>query len=194
MKAIGFSIIPVEFIGENNVIRQYITLQTPGSQPDVTNSKKKVPEKYKLSASIIASLKAKMFEIEQEITSMEGAPSVGAAVRQIRMHHSAAETRQGVETALTVVKNILTSPRDIKMYRVKKSNPLFFRTLGHMRDSDMLMRAINFISVGTNAGDLAGGAVYILKSMGGKDSFDAMQHVQDANITMAGMIYLYSTY
>jgi hypothetical protein len=44
-----------------------------------------------------------------------------------------------------IVRNVLTDPRDLKMYRVKCSNPSFQRNLGRLKSSELLMHAIGFM-------------------------------------------------
>lgn len=192
MKSLGFNINPIESVDENQNVRKFIMLEfARGSVVAKEKSNKTllpadVPSK--LSPNFISMLKAKRVEIDQEIAAMEGAPSVSAAVREIRLHHGAQETRVGVETALTFVRNVLTTPHDLRMYRVKKNNPVFFRTLGKLHGSDLLMRSINFIS----AGDSNNGAVYILKSVGNSDSFDASKIiVATENDNFAGNFYFF---
>ena len=130
---------------------------------------------------LLNSLKAKRVEIEQELAALDGAPSVGAAVREIRQHHSIMETKQGIETALTLIRNVLSSPQDIRMYRVKKSNPAFFRSLGRLQAAELLMKAVGFISgsdkdIGEGVSASAG-AIYVLRSVGGSSNFDASKQL-----------------
>jgi hypothetical protein len=89
-------------------------------------------------------LKSRRSEIDEEFVALEGAPSVAAAVREMRTHHSVSVVRTGLETALTIVRNVLTQPKDIRMYRIKRGNPVFHRTLGCLHGCELLMHAIGF--------------------------------------------------
>ena len=85
--------------------------------------------------------------------------------------------RGALETALTLVRNILTQPRDFKVYRVKKGNPTFNRTLGRLKGSALLMQSIGFYSSPSHDGTVTaeidsnnhylsheqGGPIYSLK-------------------------------
>lgn len=108
-------------------------------------------------------------DIDLEIAALEGAPSVASAIREIRQHHNSIEVRIGVETALNCVTNVLQHPKDIRMYRVKASNPVFHRTLGHLQSSNLLMNAIGFVGHGDGA-NIANSkersfAAYVLKTV-----------------------------
>ena len=135
-----------------------------------------------VSNEIINDLKAKRAEIEQELVALEGAPSVAAALREIRSKHSIVEVRGAGETALTLVRNILTSPKDLRVYRVKKGNPSFHRNLGRLHASTLLMRAIGFVDNSPAAGAVEYsltpenmGGVYVLKAVDAVDAFDPAQ-------------------
>ena len=99
----------------------------------------------RLPMELLQTLKSLRVEIEQEIVALEGAPSVSAAVREMRLHSSLSEVRTGVETALTIVRNVLAEPKDLKRHRVKRSNPAFQRTLGRLKSSELLMHAIGYL-------------------------------------------------
>ena len=49
-----------------------------------------------LPVEVESSLKAKRFEIEQEIVALDGAPSVSSSVREIRQHHTLNEVIHGL--------------------------------------------------------------------------------------------------
>ena len=173
MKAIGFNINPTEVISEKGQKRVVISLAVP----DVETVKT-------LSLEITQSLRVKREEMEHEIQFLEGTPSIGAAVREIRKHHSIIETREGIQTGLSLVENILKSPRDLRVYRVKKSNPLFFRSLGRLQGCDLLMNAMGFVTHQDQDGENGNGAIYILQSVGPTDSFNALQ--QSMNTSTQG--------
>lgn len=99
----------------------------------------------RLPTELVETVKCKRQEVEAEIIALEGAPSVSAAVRNVRLHHTISEVRTGVETALSIVRNVLRDPKDIKMHRVKISNAAFQRNLGRLRGSELLMNAIGFV-------------------------------------------------
>lgn len=107
-----------------------------------------------LPSDVEASLKAKRFEIEQEITALDGAPSVSSSVREIRQHHSLTEAKCAVETALVIIKNLLDRPKDPKVYRIKRGNVNFHRCIGRLDGGLLLMRAIGFVAMGLENGDV----------------------------------------
>ena len=173
MRAVGFG-EPADSTAHKNVnssnIKSIVTL----SALSADLSKLKTP---KLPFDLIETVKCKRQEIEFEIVALEGAPSVSAAVRDIRLHHTVSEVRTGVETVLSIVRNVLNDPKDIKMQRVKISNAAFQRNLGRLRGSELLMHAIGFIGErvwgpgqGTGQGfdiliDGSDNSVYVLKSV-----------------------------
>ena len=113
----------------------------------------------KLPADLVLSLRSRQTEIGQELKALEGAPSVAAAIREMRVHHNVAEVRGGAETALTIVRNILMQPKDLRMYRVKKTNPAFHRHLGRLKGSEQLMHAIGFHGGSEGGEEIAGGTL-----------------------------------
>ena len=175
MKAIGFG-SPKNLKGADGVSRPLISLK---ALPEGNSCPKRLP------ADVVDGLQLKRNEVDAEIIALDGAPSVAAVVRTMVDIHGPKLTRIGIETALTFVSNVLTTPGDLRMYRVKKANPLFQRTLGCLEGSDMLMRSIGFIG-GTDS-QLGGGAdglsnsitqsgvpsvvAYVLKPLG-EDGFD----------------------
>lgn len=176
MKSLGFDINPKDILSEKGQKRAVISLTVPN------------PETIKtLPLEIIQTLRLKREELENEIKFLEGTPSIGAAIREIRKHHSLIETREGIQTALSLVENILKSPKDIRVYRVKKSNPLFFRSLGHLQGSEILMNSIGFISSQDKEDN--NGAIYILQSLGSTESFNALQ--QTTNTSTQGIFYFF---
>jgi hypothetical protein len=132
MKAIGFG-EPIESLTKEGQGRSIISLR------HVSNA-------TPLPSDLVKLLQSRRFEISQEILAMDGAPSIAAVVRDMKQHHAISEVRDAVDTALTLVKNILHQPRDFRVYRVKRGNPSFHRNVGRLDGSDMLMRAIGFIS------------------------------------------------
>ena len=86
------------------------------------------------------------------MSALEGAPSVAAALREMRIYHSVAEVRTAAETALTMVRNVLMQPKDLRMYRIKRSNPAFQRHIGRLKHSELLMQAIGFHGGGEDKG------------------------------------------
>ena len=171
MKAIGFG-SPKNLSGADGIIRPLISLR---SLP--TTSLRKLP------ADVTESLKMKRQEIDAEIIALDGAPSVAAVIRSMIEKQSPEDVRTGVETALTFVSNVLATPTDLRMYRVKKNNPFFQRTLGRLEDSELLMRSVGFFA-GSDY-EIGGGlrsatsstergseiVAYVLRPVGG-DGFD----------------------
>lgn len=135
MKAIGFG-LPKNLAGADGVIRPLISLRAFASATGVK----------KLPADLSQSLQMKRQEIDAEIVALDGAPSVAAVVRSMNEKHNPEDVRTGVETALTFVSNVLATPSDLRMYRVKKQNPFFQRTLGCLEGCELLMRSIGFFS------------------------------------------------
>ena len=178
MKALGFG-EPFELSAQGKT-RTLITLKALGT--DVS----RIP---KLPASVVNSLAGRRFEIEQEIVALEGAPSVSAAIREMRSKHSVTDVRNGLETALTLVRNILTSPKDIRLYRVKRGNPAFNKNLGRLYASDLLLRAIGFSTTRNddkldNDPDSKGkSAFYILKAVPSKGKENNVQFNANTNST-----------
>jgi hypothetical protein len=120
---------------------------------------------HKLPAEVLNRLINHRAELEREIIALEGAPSVAAALREMRQHHTLGEVRHGLETALSIVRNVLTQPKDLRMYRIKKSNPAFHRSLGRLQGSALLMRAIGFDGSASTKTDDEEIAAYVLKSV-----------------------------
>ena len=167
MKAIGFG-DPVETVDSDGSLKSTLHLMT-GTDANSTN--------VKLSNDLHHMLETRRFEIEQELIAMDGAPSVAAVIRDMRSKNSASDIRDGLETALSLISNVLTHPTNIRVYRVKRSNPHFHRTLGRLECSHLLMQAIGFLpSPNTdvtlssdNFGNISG--IYFLKVTEGS-SFD----------------------
>jgi Ca2+-binding EF-hand superfamily protein len=131
MKAIGFG-DPKPLAGADGVVRPLIGLRA------LSNPTKKLPH------DVASMLRSRRHDLNAEVVALDGAPSVGGIVRAMCEKHGHSAVRVGLETALTFVRNILTKPTDLRMYRVKKSNPLFQRTLGSLEGHEQLMRAIGF--------------------------------------------------
>ncbi len=167
MKAIGFG-ETFEVSGGDGKVRTMISLKALPSD---------LSKVLKLPNEIINSLKSRRYEIDQEIVAMEGAPSVSSAIREMRSKHTIHEVRNAIDTALIIVRNILTQPKDIRMYRIKRGNPQFHSSLGRLHGSDLLMRCIGFSagsdrskisqdpSENVDALDLSTSGIYVLKSM-----------------------------
>lgn len=74
--------------------------------------------------------------MESELLALEGAPSVSAALRSLRVSlesdvpASVAAVRAAAELLLTYVVNALKDPRDPRVHRVRAANPAFQRALG----------------------------------------------------------------
>jgi hypothetical protein len=162
MKAIGFS-NETEIVDNNNNAKSktHLVLTLNG-----LTSKTKLKN---LPNSIIKTLESKRFEIDQETIALEGSPSVASAVREMLQNNSViSEVRDGLETALSIVSNILLQPSNIKLHRIKKGNPIFHRNLGHLERSVLLMNSIGFTDISSKAMNDAENimTVYILKSFG----------------------------
>ncbi len=117
-----------------------------------------------LSTDLLRYLKLRCDELQTEIVALEGAPTISAAIREMRLHHSLLEVRMAVETASKVVQNVLANPNDIRKFRIKKSNPTFQRNLGRMQGSALLMNAIGYSGIASmeNIGDEDSSA-YVLR-------------------------------
>ena len=179
-----------EFVGKiwqfdaGKALMKAIGFGEPASQEkDVTGTKPKTSKKKMiglvairgtnhqiLPQAVESALKAKRFEIEQEIVALDGAPSVSSSIREIRNHHALADVKMAVETAIVIIKNILDKPQDPKLYRIKRGNPSFHRNVGRLEGGLLLMRAIGFVAMGTESGEM--GSVLVLRPLGDK-SFDA---------------------
>lgn len=168
MKAIGFG-DPMEVQGSDHNFRLMIGLK--GLPMDLSKV-------HRLPTDIANRLHTKRFEIDQEVIALEGAPSVAAAVRDMLTHHSVVDVRNGLDTALSIVRNVLSQPKDIRMYRIKKGNPAFNRSLGRLHGSALLMNSIGYFSkamdenavtlnttTGFDGSDTQGGAAYVLKAL-----------------------------
>ena len=155
MTAVGFG-PPVESVTDGKM-KSFVALS---ALPAVSQSDK--AKKSRLPAEVVEAVKSRRKEIELEVIALEGAPSVSAAIRSMRQTHSLVEVRTGVETALSIVRNVLRDPKDIKLHRVKKTNPVFQRTLGRLQGSELLMRAVGFLD--GDASESPDNAAYVLKS------------------------------
>ncbi|RYH28863.1 hypothetical protein EON65_10590 [archaeon] len=151
MRSIGFG-DPFELTDEKKVSRKVISLRGVNVQAK------------QISPEVLRILKVKCDELRSEICALEGAPSISAAVREMRLHHSLTEVRLGLETALKIVQNVLGNPHDIKMFRVKKANPVFQRDLGRLRGAELLMNAIGYSNVASTDINVDGDpSAYVLK-------------------------------
>eukprot|EP00981_Chlorochromonas_danica_P006231 scaffold1310_cov219-Ochromonas_danica.AAC.6 len=131
MKACGFG-DPFEMHAGNKSVRRVISLRGLHSQSK------------QISSEMLNSLKARREELNAELVALEGAPSIAAALREMRLHHSLPEVRTAAETASKIVQNVLVDPHDIKRFRIKRSNPAFTRNLGRLHGSQLLMNAIGY--------------------------------------------------
>jgi Ca2+-binding EF-hand superfamily protein len=169
MKAIGFSDEPsagvVKSSGQTKQIIQLAKLPNNAHQL-----------KGGLPGQLLNDLESRRSELEQETQAMEGAPSVGAAVRELRAKNSLTDVRCAVETALTFVQNILKNPSDLKMYRVKRGNPAFHHNVGRLQGGLTLMRTIGFVGTRGNLPGEEAGPVLVLRALGG--GFDASASVE----------------
>lgn len=134
MRAIGFS-EPSDSLGSNGDTISTISIH---SLNDKVETVKKMP------MDILRILETRRFEIEQEIIALDGAPSISAVIREMKDRHKISEIIEAVETALKIIQNILSNSSDVRVYRVKRINPNFQRTLGRLEGSHMLMLAIGF--------------------------------------------------
>lgn len=75
-------------------------------------------------------------QVESEVLALEGAPSVSAALRALRISPESDSlapviaVRAAAELLLAYVVNALKNPRDSRVHRVKSANPAFQRALG----------------------------------------------------------------
>lgn len=179
MSALGFG-KPYEITGPDGKTRPVLGLRS------LPRDAKKIIE---LPLDVANALRQRRFELEEELVTMEGSPSVAAAIRELKTHHSIEDVRLGVETALTMVKNILSQPRDIRMYRIKRGNPTFHRSLGRLSGSALLMNAIGFVAAGNSTQSGSGNqsidennSVYVLKTLQAEKAgaFDATKALQSS--------------
>jgi hypothetical protein len=187
MTAIGFG-SPKNLKGADGVTRPLISLR---ALADAATVHKKLP------SEIVERLQLKRNEVDAEIIALDGAPSVAAVVRTMCDKHGASATRGGVETALAFVSNVLTTPGDLRMYRVKKTNPLFLRTLGNLEGCELLMRSIGFF--GASDAVIGGGmglnpptiVAYVLRPIG-EDGFDPTSAVaiENGSSNIAGTVVI----
>ena len=189
MRSVGFG-EPIDSTAQKNVnnnnIKSIVTLSAIPA--DLFKSKNP-----KLPSVLIETIKCKREEIEAEVIALEGAPSVSAAVRDIRLHHTISEVRTGVETVLSIVRNVLQDPKDMKMQKVKISNAAFQRNLGRLKSSELLMRAIGFIEElargpGPGLGSRSGsGQVSDVFSDGGDNAAYVLKSVIDDQPSKSGV-------
>jgi hypothetical protein len=186
MRAVGFS-APIEIHADHSK-KAVITLKglestanaqasNPAAKNDKTAKKpastRSGPVVTELPTEYRKQLLSKRSEIEAELTAIDGAPSVTAAVRMIREKHTASETVVGLTCALTLVKNLLNNPKDLKHYRVKTTNPVFCRELGRLHCSNVLMQAIGFAydthnavaKIGSHGDDESEPAAYVFRTV-----------------------------
>ncbi|CAM9540300.1 unnamed protein product, partial [Phaeothamnion confervicola] len=98
-----------------------------------------------LSKERLSLLRAVRDEIDLELAALDSAPSVPAALRELRRGGAtAAEARAAAETALLYVCNVLRHPQNPRVYRVRAANPVFERALGRHAGAADLMAAAGF--------------------------------------------------
>jgi hypothetical protein len=137
----------------------------------------------RLPKHVLAKLKSRQHDLEQEITALEGAPSVSSAVFEIRRYHSLDELRTGLETAQLLLRNLVASPENHKLYRVKNANPQFTRALGRLKGCVMLMNAVGFVAVTNPDSAPSGGGVdqvcsfYELRQLGARSAVGSKQFI-----------------
>eukprot|EP01034_Spumella_vulgaris_P024262 gene24262-30582_t len=175
MRSVGFGDPTTErSAGPTGKSRVVITLR---DLPTDLASDSKKPTR--LPKHVLAKLKSRQHDLEQEITALEGAPSVSSAVFEIRRHHSLDELRTGLETAQLLLRNLMASPENHKLYRVKSANPQFIRALGRLKGCVMLMNAIGFVAV-TNPDSAPSGG-----GGGGDDQFCSFYELRQIGATSA---------
>ena len=174
MRAVGFG-EPEETIVDG---RRRCSIHLKGTEKLIKKGKT-----LKFPIDLKNNLKSKRDDIELEIVALEGAPSVSAAIREMRVHHSLSESRAAAETALALVRGILTTPKDFRVYRVKRGNPVFLRNLGRLQGSAVLMRSIGFTTpAGATRADSGGeGGVYVFKSLSSDGPDTVMTTAEDDN-------------
>ena len=179
MRSVGFGDVTDNNTVQKNVnnssnIKSIVTLSA--LTPDFLKSKS-----TKLPLDLIETVECRRQEIEVEIAALDGAPSVSAAVRDLRLHHTVSEVRTGVETVLSIVRNVLQDPKDMKLQKVKTSNAAFQRNLGRLNGSELLMNAIGFIREQTPRQGQRQGSVqgFELLTDGGDNSAYVLKSVID---------------
>ena len=112
---------------------------------------------------------SKIEDIEEELKSLDGVPSVSSAIRILREgdpnndRDPPITLRQvyfAVEQCLQCVSALLKNPKDSRLHRIRAQNPTFQRTLGRFYGSAALMISCGFEQI-------EGGAIFALKRLGG---------------------------
>ena len=87
-------------------------------------------------------------EVEAEVKAIDGAPSVAATLRAMRLDGATtSETRSAAELVLTYVTNLLLNPRDSRVHRVRIKNPRFQQAVGRLSHGVALMESVGFVLV-----------------------------------------------
>ena len=116
----------------------------------------------RLPPAVRDTLRCHREEMEQELAALEGAPSVSTAISEMSNTCTNEELITALETAATIIRNLLNSPGDVRKYRVKRNNPAFHRGLGRFKGCNSLMRSIGFVG----ADDDTSHSAFVLKSLG----------------------------
>jgi Ca2+-binding EF-hand superfamily protein/WD40 repeat protein/serine/threonine protein kinase len=105
-------------------------------------------EKKGLPSAQLEVLAERRSEVEAEMAALEGAPSVGAAVRACRAGGaSLREVQAAVATVLLLLSNVLKNPKDPRVFRVKTKNARFATSVGRLAGGIALMEAAGFVLV-----------------------------------------------
>ncbi len=120
------------------------------------------PETGVIPNKALGSLKQIRYEIEKEIFTLEGAPSIATAIRLMIKEPSegVSVAQSAVKLALRYVTNILDSPQNPRPRRIKTANRVFYRIIGQFEGGRELMEALGFSAI-------ENGTIYELRCMSG---------------------------
>ncbi len=119
------------------------------------------PKTGAIPDEVMNSLNRVRNEIEEEIFTLEGAPSITTAIRVMRKEDPServSTAQSAIKLALRYVTNILDSPYNPRPRRIKISNRVFHRIIGQFEGGRELMEALGFSAI-------ENGTIYELHSM-----------------------------
>ena len=111
-----------------------------------------------LRVDLLDKLSLKIQEVESELAALDGAPSVAAVVREIKVNNTLQRTALAVETSLLYVNNVLKNPSDSRCWRIRLANPIYQRKMDAVVGAEALMQ-----SVGFNLTETTLGSIFVLR-------------------------------
>ena len=133
-------------VGFNDMSRQGISIVKGKSRSVITLEA--LPKDFtkirSLPTPLLISLKTKRSEIESELSALEGVPLISNVIRTLRVTYNLNEIIAAVETIHRILSNIISSPHEIKYYRIKTDNNDFHNVIGRLQGSELLMNSIGF--------------------------------------------------